>query len=218
MSKRIERPGIKLVGMPGPVVAHALRSPLTQRLVITDAGCYPNAVGHHTIREQGIPETIVVICTKGVGWLRIGKEKHRISTHEVYVVSAGVSHEYWADVDDSWTTWWVHITGTDVPELVREIGTAEAKPVVPIHSTERAIALLNEILTAFETAPSPIRMLSATTAAWKLLRQFAVDQAYPSREPRTSTHLLASRALAPGLALPSDTTGARDRPSREPVR
>ena len=98
MSKRIERPGIKLVGMPGPVVAHALRSPLTQRLVITDAGCYPNAVGHHTIREQGIPETIVVICTKGVGWLRIGKEKHRISTHEVYVVSAGVSHEYWADV------------------------------------------------------------------------------------------------------------------------
>lgn len=179
MSKRIDRPGIKLVGMPGPVVAHALQSPLTRRLVITDAGCYPNAVGHRTHRERGIPETIVVICTKGVGWLQMGKDKHRISTHEVFVVPAGVPHEYWADSDDPWTTWWVHITGTDVPELVEAIGATEVKPVVPIHSTERAIALLSEILTALETAPSPVRMLSTTGAAWKLLTQIAVDQALP---------------------------------------
>lgn len=171
--------GQRLLVVPRPVVATALTRPVTQRLVVTDAGYYPHATDHRMRRDRGTAEYVLIVCASGAGWLRLGEEVHRVETGQALIVPARTPHEYGADDDDPWTIWWAHLGGTDVPELVEIIGVSESRPVVSVRAVERVVALLDEIVTALERAPSPAKMLVAAGTAWKMLTQIAVDQLLP---------------------------------------
>lgn len=171
--------GQRLVVVPRPVVAEALRRPVTRRLVVTDAGYYPHASDHRMRRDRGSAEYIVIVCASGAGWVRLGQEVHRVEARQALVVPATVSHEYGADAGDPWTIWWAHLGGKDVPELIESFGATGSSPVVAVRAVERVVALLDEIVLALERAPSPAKMLAAAGAAWKLLTQIAVDQLLP---------------------------------------
>lgn len=171
--------GQRLVVAPRPVVAHALCRPVTRRLLVTDAGYYPHASDHRMRRGRGVSEFIVIVCASGAGWVRLGTVLHRVEAREALVIPAGVPHEYGANEGTPWTIWWAHLSGTDAPELIESIGVTHDNPVVGVRAVERAVALLDEIVTALERAPSPAKMLSAAGAAWKLLTQLAVDQLLP---------------------------------------
>lgn len=171
--------GQRLIVVPRPVVADALRRPVTRRLVVTAAGYYPQASDHRMRRERGTSEYIVIVCAGGAGWVRLGREQHRVEGRQALVVPAAVPHEYGADAGAPWTIWWAHLGGTDVPELIESIGVTDSRPVVAVRGVERVVALLDEIVTALERAPSPAKLLAAAGAAWKLLTQIAVDQRLP---------------------------------------
>lgn len=172
-------PGPRLVGVPRPLVTQALGRPLTRRLVVTDVGCYPNASGHRTLRSRGIAENIVILCTRGVGWLRIGEETHRVGARDVLVVPAATPHEYAADDAEPWTIWWLHLNGSDAAEVVESTGATLNRPVVAIGDVDRTVALMDEIATTLERDPTPAKMLSATGAAWKLITLIAADRLMP---------------------------------------
>ena len=40
-----------------------------------------------------------------------------------------------------WTIWWCHLRGSDLAELVEEIGASASRPVIPIRRLDRAVAL-----------------------------------------------------------------------------
>jgi AraC family transcriptional regulator, arabinose operon regulatory protein len=170
----------RLVVVPRPSVAEALRRPVTRRLIVTDVGYYPDAVDHRMERPHGIDATVVMVCTSGTGWARIGDEAHRVGPRVAVVIPQGVRHAYGADGGRPWTIWWAHLAGTDVAELVQTMDVTPSKPVVSIRGLERAVALLDEILSGLERDQSPARLVGASGAAWKLLTQISVDRILPA--------------------------------------
>jgi len=171
----------RLAVVPRPIVAEALARPVTRRLVVTDAGYYPAAQDHQMNRPRGTDETIVIVCASGTGWARVGDVTHRIGSQSALVIPRNVAHAYGADENDPWTIWWCHLSGTDVAELVQTLEVTPARPIVPIRRIERAVALLDEILTSLERDQSPPRLVGTAGVAWNLLTQISVDRFMPEQ-------------------------------------
>jgi AraC-like DNA-binding protein len=170
----------RLVVVPRPAVAEALKRPVTRRLMVTDVGYYPEASDHLMRRPRGAPETIVIVCTSGAGWVRIADQVHRVTARSALVIPRSVPHSYGASDSQPWTIWWCHLDGTDAAELVGSMGVSAAKPIVPVRGIERAVALLDEIVAGLERDQSPARLVAAAGAAWKLLTQISVDRVFPA--------------------------------------
>lgn len=170
----------RLVVVPRPAVAEALERAVTRRLMVTDVGYYPEARDHLMQRPRGARETVVIVCTSGTGWARVGDATHRVSARNALVIPAGVPHAYGSDEAHPWTIWWSHLIGSDVAELVGVMEVSAARPLVPVRSIDRAVALLDEILSGMERDQSPVRLVAAAGAAWKLLTQIAVDRVIPA--------------------------------------
>ena len=172
--------GQRLVVVPRPVVSDALRKPVTRRLLVTDVGYYPNALDHQMTRPRGTNETIVMVCAAGTGWATIGEATHRIGSQQAIVIPRGVPHAYGSDEAHPWTIWWAHLTGTDAQELVEGMEVSAERPLLRVRTIERAVALLDEIVTNLERDQTPARLMAASGAAWKLLTQLAVDRMLPA--------------------------------------
>lgn len=164
--------------VPAPVIADALARPVTRRLTVTVAGYFPEAA-HHRVRRTGLAETVVIVCTGGSGWARIGDEQHRVGARQALVIPAGMAHSYGADERHPWSIWWCHMQGTDVPELVQTLDVTATRPLVPVKGVERVVALLDEIVSSLERDQSPTRLRGVAGAAWKLLTQLSVDRVLP---------------------------------------
>jgi AraC family transcriptional regulator of arabinose operon len=173
-------PGERLVVVPRAVVRDALDRPVTRRLTVTDAGWFPHAAGHERIRPQGTASSIVIVCVAGSGWAEVAGVPHRIGAGTALVVPGGVAHAYGASETSPWTIWWCHVVGSDVGDLVSASGATATKPTVGLRHPERAVALLDEIVTTLERDQSIARLIGASGAAWKLLTQIATDELTPA--------------------------------------
>ncbi|MBP2705922.1 AraC family transcriptional regulator [Microbispora sp. RL4-1S] len=170
----------RLTVVPRRVLADAQSRPVTRRLVVTDCGYYPNATDHLMNRPNGTEETILIVCVTGSGWAEVDGVQHRVGPSAALVIPRGAPHSYGASADTPWTIWWCHLRGGDLPELIREIGASPARPMIQIRRPDRAIALLDEIVTILERDHSPASLMGAAGAAWKLLTQIVVDRAMPA--------------------------------------
>jgi AraC family transcriptional regulator of arabinose operon len=170
----------RLSVVPRRVVAEAHSRPVTRRLMVTDTGYYPAAADHLMDRPSGIEEAVLILCTAGAGWANIEGVQYRIGSNAALLIPRGIPHAYGASADNPWTIWWCHLRGTDLPELIDEIGAGASRPVVSIRRLDRAAALLDEIVTILERDHSPAALMGAAGAAWKLLTQIVVDRAMPT--------------------------------------
>ena len=167
--------------VPRPQVAEILRRPVTRRLMVTDAGVFPEARNHERFRPVGSSETILLACTAGSGWVEIGDTRVGVGSGSVVLIPSGVPHRYASSDANPWTIWWCHLRGSDATELVEATGATRERPVLALHNIERCVALIDEIITALERDLLPARMIGVAGTAWKLLTQIALDRALPER-------------------------------------
>jgi hypothetical protein len=100
--------GQRLVMVPRPILATALKQPLPRHLLPTDAGRYPKAKGHICVRKFGCPEVIFIYCAEGNGWWEIAGRKHAITKNQLLVINADTPHVYGAGKTMPWTIHWFH--------------------------------------------------------------------------------------------------------------
>ncbi|MBD7956448.1 helix-turn-helix domain-containing protein [Microbacterium sp. Sa4CUA7] len=165
--------------VPRPLVDAALARPVTRRLLVTDAGYFPRATEHGRHRPHGAPETIVIVCVAGRGWIDTGGTRVRIGTSTALVFPSGMPHSYGADADDPWTIWWCHLRGEDVAELLEAAGVTSHAGTISLRAVDRVTALLDEIATSLERDTTPARLLATSGMAWRMMTQLAVDRALP---------------------------------------
>ncbi|HJW00519.1 MAG TPA: helix-turn-helix domain-containing protein [Arthrobacter sp.] len=173
----------RLVVVPRPLVREALTRPITRRLVVTDAGVFPDAATHGRHRPQGARETIIILCVAGTGWVEAGGSRFDVgkSTAVVLPGGTGEAHAYGASHEDPWTIWWCHVQGTDVAELIGESGVRPDLPIIALAAVDRLTSMLDEIITALEQDQSPARLVATAGMAWKLLTTLAVDRRVPGQ-------------------------------------
>lgn len=172
-------PRQRLCVLPRPQVAAALAAPVTRRLTVTDAGWFPHAAGHVRARGTGVPETIVILCVAGRGQVRIRDDAHAVGPGTCVIIPAGTPHEYSASHQDPWTIWWMHLRGTDVPDLVAPLPAAQ-HPIRRLRAVDRAVALFDELVGTMERRPSEARLIAAAGIAWNLLARVTADTVLPA--------------------------------------
>ncbi|MCU1403937.1 MAG: transcriptional regulator, AraC family [Glaciihabitans sp.] len=162
--------------LPGPLVRSALARPITDRLLVTDAGYFPHAAAHGLARRNGARESIVIVCTRGVGWLTMAGRTLRVAAGDAVVIPAETPNEYRSDVADPWSIWWLHVTGDDAPALVEVITNAGVEPMIALRDVYSAVASIERAVVALERDETAASLYSAAGAAWSLLAQLAADR------------------------------------------
>lgn len=177
-------PGQRLRVLPRPRVVEALAAPITERLLVTDAGHFPHAAAHGRARPKGADEVVVILCTDGGGNLEVRGTVHRVVPGDILVIPAGEPHRYSADPRDPWTIWWMHVAGSDGDAFVQAItqATGELCPVLAVHDPYAARAMIEQALVELERDDTIASLLSASGAAWRLLAQLSADRARGATE------------------------------------
>jgi AraC-like DNA-binding protein len=142
--------GQRLVVVPRPILAQAMKLPLLQGLLPSDAGYYPRARGHTCVRERGCPEVIFIYCAEGSGWCEVAGERHAVLKNELLVINAGTPHVYGADAKSPWTIFWFHAVGANVPLYVQRLGVTRDQPVVRLGGDVQLFSLFEEVLQELE--------------------------------------------------------------------
>jgi AraC family transcriptional regulator of arabinose operon len=171
--------GQRLCVVPRPEVEAALSRPGTRRLTVTDAGHFPHARGHRRSRPHGSPETIVMLCVGGSGAVEINGASRLLTPSSWIAIPAFAAHEYQASSDDPWTIWWVHLRGLDADELSRPMLTAPHE-LLRLRSSDRVVALFDELVGLLEGRLSPAHLLAASGVAWNLLCRMSADTLLPA--------------------------------------
>lgn len=162
--------GQRLRVIPRPAVRAAQSQPIIRRLLVTDVGYFPRAAHHGRVRTAGAPETIVMVCTDGAGWVEWeDREPVRVDRGSAVVLPSGIRHRYRADDEDPWTIWWAHVTGTDVDDFLAMILADGRDPIVGLHDVYAVVQSLDEALSALEKDETLPMLLTAAGAAWRML-------------------------------------------------
>ncbi|RMB61790.1 AraC family transcriptional regulator [Tessaracoccus antarcticus] len=193
-------PGQRLRVLSAPTVEMALRSPLTERLLVTDAGYFPHAAAHGRIRRHGARETIVIVCVAGRGRIKLDNTLHDVGPGEVAVILPEVPHMYMADEADPWSIWWLHVTGSDVEEFTQLIRHPGGGPTVRLRDSHRAIACIERVIDALEIDDTHATLYEASGAAWQLMAYIAADVQRGKKTLATDSIRLVQDYLRANLA------------------
>jgi AraC-like DNA-binding protein len=143
-------PGERLVVVPRPVVALAIKQPLLKHLLPTDAGFYPRAQGHNCTRERGCPEAVFIYCARGAGWCEIAGHRHEVNKDQLLVIPAGTPHAYGAGKKEPWTIHWFHAVGSNIPFYLEKLEVTVDKPVVRLGGDVQLFSLFEDVLEGLE--------------------------------------------------------------------
>lgn len=182
--------GQRLRVLPVPLVRAALTEPVTERLLVTDAGHFPHASAHGRSRSAGSPQTIVILCMAGRGWLEMNDTTYRVDAGSAVVIPSSVPHLYRADEADPWTIWWLHADGKDVPGFVAACVGEEQDPIIPVRDMYTASGLVEQAVEALERDETRASLLLAAGAAWKLLAQLSSDRLRGPAETSDRIHIV----------------------------
>ncbi|MBK4347119.1 AraC family transcriptional regulator [Lacisediminihabitans changchengi] len=169
-------PGQRLLVLPRPRISEALDSPGTTHLLVTDCGYFPEARAHRISRSTPVSQAVVLVCTAGGGWCRIGEITHPVAAGQAVVIPPGVAHSYGSNRDDPWTLWFVHLDGRGLDDVLTACGMTELAPVRTVVDTFRVVALMEEIVSTMERDLSTSSLLAASGAAWHMLTLLAALQ------------------------------------------
>jgi AraC family transcriptional regulator of arabinose operon len=169
-------PGERINVLPRPRVEEALKEPINERLIVTDCGYFPKAIGHERVRPQGCCEAIIIVCVDGRGWAELPGSSVSIRPGQALVVAPGIPHSYGASEEDPWSIWWMHVKGVDIDMLLEEAGVTSLSPIINARDLTRLVGLIEEIIQLSERDDSPSTILSTTGAAWHLLTLLASSQ------------------------------------------
>lgn len=181
-------PGQRLRVLPLPIISAALATPITERLLVTDAGFFPHAVDHGRVRPSGARQTIVIICTAGEGRVVLDGTTHRVAAGDAVIIPARRAHMYVADQADPWSIWWMHVAGEDVADLLPEPADRSESPVLRLHDVYAATALITQVVEKLDVDDTAASLYEASGAAWHLLAHLRADRLRGGSGPGSRVH------------------------------
>ncbi len=164
-------PGQQIAVLPARAIDRLAAHPVIAGLLPSAAGFFPRAAGHLVLRERGIDEAIVMLCTEGRGWVEIDQRRHAVESNQTAWIPTGLAHRYGADADQPWTLAWVHLRGNQVDELSQWLGFDHANCVGPSPNCGDLIPLVDRIGHRLRPPYHETDLLLAATLTRQLLIQ-----------------------------------------------
>lgn len=211
--------GQHLVVLPEPLQVRARRHPLLHGLQVTDAGYFPAAKRHRVERPAGAPTTLVILCLRGAGWVRMGSETRQVTAGDFAWLSAHEPHAYGSGAGDPWTIAWAHFAGDEVDAWRSLFGVpGPARSFVKAlpddrlgeialdqvyAALERGFALRNQVAAAaaMRQALSTAAELAHLPGAERSAHERVVGSIATLRRDWARAHRLAELAAAAGVSV-----------------
>lgn len=158
--------------LPADVLKQIAIHPLCEALHITDIGYYPNAAFHDRERVRGISQHILIYCVQGNGWYQIDKQRHAVSPNQFFVLPANMAHRYGSDVQNPWTIYWVHFSGSRSDNYLTFLNLDQSNKPITVPPHEDRIKLFDDIISHVEMSFNEDNMVYANHALSHFLTTF----------------------------------------------
>jgi AraC-like DNA-binding protein len=121
------------------------KNALLKGVQVTAAGYFPEAFGHDYARDA-VKYMVVIYCTAGKGYYQYKDKTWEVNAGEILYCWKGTAHHYWADKENPWTIFWLHVQGKEVELLLKESGLNANQPLLKVGHSSQLISLFREIL------------------------------------------------------------------------
>ncbi|MBD2753018.1 AraC family transcriptional regulator [Spirosoma validum] len=167
--------------LPAELTKQIAVHPLCENLYITDIGYYPKAVFHDRERRKGSPQHILIYCIKGEGWYYLNDRKHTVKPNQAFILPADAAHRYGTDVQNPWTIYWLHFTGSRAHHFLQFLQPdADSSPITVSPQPER-FQLFDDILSHVEMSFNMDNIVYANSSLARFLATFNNAVYNPSR-------------------------------------
>ncbi len=119
--------GQRLITLSPEVLMNSQLNPLTKTLYVSKIGFFPAVKFHFINKEKGVDYYILIYCTSGEGWYKIGGKTVEVSENQYIILPPDSPYSFGANTSNPWTIYWMHFKGTlastffDAPILPRQI-------------------------------------------------------------------------------------------------
>lgn len=163
--------GEKLISVPRKVWKDMVaREPYLFRLYIAHIGYFPKARHHYRDRKKGCEDTLIFYCVHGKGYCLLDGQLFTVQANQYIVIPAtDKSIRYWADQQDPWTIYWIHITGKDIHVLNKSLQFSLTTGPVATPFNEKAITIWRAIYESLEMGYSRDNLLNACFPVYHFL-------------------------------------------------
>ena len=183
-------PKQRMVVLPRPVVDRALRRMLPLQLVPSDIGYFPDAANHYVDRPQGTHQCIVMLCIRGKGWVKLGKDVYDLNPGNLVVILPGKVHSYGSDSEHPWTIHWCHAAGSATRYFTDMLARKDVLPILHVSCYLNLVPLFEAMIDELSLGYSTNHLTVASMALGHLLALIAtggqsaqVDQFSRNRIP-----------------------------------
>jgi AraC family transcriptional regulator of arabinose operon len=170
----------RLTILPPHIRAHALERPVTRRLVVSRAGYFVDDHGHLTSEPRGPSTVTLQVCVSGSAWVRLDGVHYSITPGTAFVIHSGVAHAMVSE-ERPLSLWWCSLVGTEVVDVLTDIGMSPDTPVIRLVNLEPVVAAIEEIVTQYEGDASPATAIEASVLGWRLMSRIDSAGSLPGR-------------------------------------
>lgn len=147
--------GEKAIVTPYSIRSYQSGNEITRQLYVTHIGYYPDARFHYRERLHGTPENIFIYCEKGKGWVEYNNEKHLLNENSFFIIPAGKTHSYGADLKNPWSIYWIHFQGDNVQMFSAIMGRSIHLDISDTSRQQDRIQLFNEMYQNLDMGYNP---------------------------------------------------------------
>jgi len=103
-------------------------SPALGTLRVFSCGLFVEAHGHEWERT-GLNEGVLIYCTEGKGFFRQDDREWTVQAGDLIYCPPLTHHRYWADAQQPWTIYWMHLSGELLSHYEDLLGLVARGPV-----------------------------------------------------------------------------------------
>jgi len=176
--------GQRLSVLPPAVQLLCRKLPVVRQLHATDLGHFPSAPGHYVQRPKGRPEEILIYCSSGAGWCRMGGRRWAVAEGDALIIPSGTPHTYGADIRSPWAIYWVHFAGRRADEFLEALGMSPGSPVLHAPDVPVIVGAFEELLGFVPHGYTDASLFGLSSALVRLLGLLRWHQRAPGRRAR----------------------------------
>ncbi|MDP4238562.1 MAG: AraC family transcriptional regulator [Bacteroidota bacterium] len=135
--------GQRLISISPEIILNSQNNPINKTLYVTKIGFFPAVKYHYNNKEKGVDYFIILYCTSGEGWCKIGEKSFTVSENQYVILPPKTPYSFGANSGNPWTIYWIHFRGTLASTFLNF-------PIIPIQILPESNSRLQDRIQLFE--------------------------------------------------------------------
>lgn len=135
--------GQRLISISPEIIVNSQHNPLNKTLYTTKIGFFPAVKYHYNNKEKGVDYFIIIYCTTGEGWCKIGDKSFTVQENQYIILPPDTPYSFGANAANPWTIYWIHFKGTLASNFLNV-------PIIPFQILPESNSRLQDRIQLFE--------------------------------------------------------------------